>query len=83
MQRRIIVNYYYEAFKNYFEPLVNAPCPKTEALIKAGVQQSSTGYISAAKAQNIPIDFTTASPSQGWHFKYYINNANWKFTIPG
>lgn len=69
------MNFYYEAFKNYFEPLIDAPCPKTEALIKSGVQQKSSGYIEAAKGL-FPIDFTLASPPQGWHWKYYIENVN-------
>lgn len=77
MQRRIIMNYYYEAFKNYFNTRFDKDCPYTEALIKSGFQQSRrSGYTKDALAQGIPVDFSIASPSQGWHFKNYLENVD-------
>ena len=66
----------FEEFKNYFVPLENAPCPKTEKLIKAGVQQPSGGYIAYAKELGLTVDYTRAKPEQGWHFRSYIENVN-------
>lgn len=59
---------YYLPFRNYFEPLMNAPCPKTDALIKSGFQQSADGYIDYAKQIGITVDYRMAMPNQGWHF---------------
>ncbi len=63
------MNYnYYEAFRKYFEPLMNAPSPKTDALIESGFQQKSGGYIAYAKSLGMDVDFKRAVPRQGWHF---------------
>ncbi len=59
---------YYFPFRNYFEPLMNAPCPKTDALIMSGFQQKSGGYIDYAKECGIFVDYKKALPNQGWHF---------------
>lgn len=61
------MNYYYP-FRNYFEPLMDQPCPKTEALIMSGFQQKSGGYIDYARECGIAVDYKKALPNQGWHF---------------
>ena len=53
--------------REYFEGKENVPCPLTEKLIKAGYQQTSGGYIDAARKQGIEIDYRNAKPSQYWH----------------
>ena len=59
---------YYDAFRNYFEPLMEAACPKTDALIRSGFQQSSGGYIEYAKRCGMDVDYKMGLPKQGWHF---------------
>ena len=59
---------YYLPFRNYFEPLMNVPCPKTDALIMAGFQQKSGGYIEYARECGLKVDYKIAEPNQGWHF---------------
>lgn len=61
------MNYYYP-FRNYFEPLMDQPCPKTDALIMSGFRQRSGGYIDYAKKCGIDADYKNAAPNQGWHF---------------
>ena len=58
----------YLAFRAFYEPLMFAPCPKTEMAMKKGLAQKSGGYISFAKKCGIPISPETGSPAQGWHF---------------
>ncbi len=59
---------YYVPFRNYFEPLMEAPCPKTDALIMGGFQQASGGYIKYARRCGMVVDYKLALPKQGWHF---------------
>ncbi len=67
----------FNEFKKYFTPLENAPCPKTEQLIKSGVQQSGDGYIAYAKSLGMTVDYTQALPKQGWHFvKSYLERSD-------
>lgn len=71
------MNYYYEVFNNYFKTRFDKDCPYTEALIKSGFQQSRrTGYTRDALSKGIPVDYSIASPSQGWHFKNYLENVD-------
>lgn len=68
---------YYIPFRNYFEPLIDQPCPKTDALIVSGFQQSSGGYIDYARKCGIIVDYKKASPNQGWHFiRSYLDRTN-------
>ncbi len=67
----------YHPFRNYFEPLINQPCPKTDALIMSGFQQPSGGYIDYAKQSGIVVDYKKALPNQGWHFiKSYLDRTD-------
>ena len=59
---------YYVPFRNYFEPLMEAACPKTDALIRSGFQQSSGGYIEYARRSGMDVDYKMGLPTQGWHF---------------
>ncbi len=68
---------YYYPFRNYFEPLENAPSPKTDELIMSGFQQKSGGYIDYAKECGIPVDYKKAVPNQGWHFiRSYLDRSD-------
>ena len=48
----------YWPFRNYFEARMDAPCPKTDALITAGFQQPGSGYIDYAKSLGLEVDYS-------------------------
>ena len=56
--------------KRAFIDKKDIPCPLTEALVKAGYQQESGGYIKYAQACGIKIDYKQNSPSQYFHLIY-------------
>ena len=63
----------YWPFWNYFKARMDAPCPKTDALIKAGFQKPGSGYIDYAKSLGLEVDYRKALPNQGWHMvKSYL-----------
>lgn len=56
--------------ESYYKNKYNYPCPLTEKLIKAGYQQTNTGYIARAKQdkeKGVKIDYREAEPNQWWH----------------
>ena len=56
-----------EQVKKFYEDKKCDNCELTDKLIKSGYQQKCGGYIKFAKEKGIPVDYTAASPSQGWH----------------
>lgn len=60
---------------SYYKNKDGFPCPLTEKLIKAGYQQTNTGYITLAKKNGVKIDYREAEPNQWWHLiKSYCDN---------
>lgn len=64
--------------RSCYENKKDFPCHLTEKLIKAGYQQTNTGYIAHAKQNEengIKIDYREAEPNQWWHLiKSYCDN---------
>lgn len=53
--------------EEFFKDKKDTPCPLTERLIKAGYQQTGSGYIDLAKKRGLIVDYTKAEPTQYWH----------------